>query len=131
MLKNFEKITIELSPIELEYVEFLGQWFTATKGKENTVKNGDIAKLIKTAFDKKIADSRVRKVLQFLRTNGLPNIIATSNGYFYSDDIAEIEAWIISLKQREAAIRQIREKAEREVEILKFSKYARRQIAMF
>jgi len=131
MLKNFEKITIELSPIELEYVEFLGQWFMHNKGKENTVKNGDIAKLIKTAFDKKIADSRVRKVLQFLRTNGLPNIIATSNGYFYSDDIAEIEAWIISLKQREAAIRQIREKAEREVEILKFSKYARRQIAMF
>lgn len=131
MLKNFEKITVELTPIELEYVEFIGQWFMANKGKENTVKNGDIAKLIKTAFDKKIADSRVRKVVQFLRTNGLPNIIATSNGYFYSDDIAEIEAWIVSLKQREAAIRQIREKAEREVEILRFSKYARRQMEIF
>lgn len=131
MLKNFEKITIELTPIELEYVEFLGQWFMQNKGKENTVKNGDIAKLIKTAFDKKIVESRVRKVVQFLRTNGFPGLIATSNGYFYTNDITEIEAWITSLKQREAAIRQIREKAEREVEILKFSKYARKQIAMF
>lgn len=131
MLKNFEKITIELTPIELEYVEFLGQWFMANKGKENTVKNTDIIRLIKTAFDKKVTEPRVRKVVQFLRTNGLPNIIATSNGYFYSNDVAEIEAWITSLKQREAAIREIREKAEREVETLKFSKYARKQMEIF
>lgn len=131
MLKNFEKITIELTNQELEYVEFLGQWFLQNKGKENTVKNGDIAKLIKTAFDKKIVESRVRKVVQFLRTNGFPGLIATSSGYFYTDDISEIESWITSLKQREAAIRAIREKAEREVEILKFSKYSRKQIAMF
>jgi hypothetical protein len=131
MLKNFEKITIELTPIELEYVEFLGQWFMQNKGKENTVKNKDIAKLIKTAFDKKVTEPRVRKIVQFLRTNGFPNLIATSNGYFYSDDIAEIEAWITSLKQREAAIREIREKAEREVEIIRFSKYARKQMEIF
>jgi hypothetical protein len=131
MLKNFEKITIELTSQELEYVEFLGQWFMHNKGKENVVKNGDIIKLIKTAFDKKITEPRVRKVVQFLRTNGLPNLIATSNGYFYSDDVAEIEAWIVSLKQREAAIREIREKAEKEVEILRFSKYARKQMQMF
>lgn len=131
MLKNFEKITVELTPLELEYVEFLGQWFMQNKGKENVVKNGDIIKLIKTAFDKKIVEPRVRKVVQFLRTNGLPNLIATNNGYFYSDDVHEIEAWIVSLKQREAAIREIREKAERQVEILKFSKYARKQMEIF
>ena len=131
MLKNFEKITVELTPNELEYVEFLGQWFMQNKGKGNTVKNSDIVKLIKTAFDKKIVDSRVRKVVQFLRTNGFPNLIATSSGYYYSDDVSEIEAWIVSLKQREAAIRAIREKAEREVEILRFSKYARKQMEIF
>lgn len=131
MLKNFEKITVELTSQELEYVEFLGQWFMANKGKRNTVKNLDIAKLIKNRFEKKIADSRVRKVVQFLRTNGLPSLIATSNGYFYSDDVAEIEAWIVSLRQREAAIREIREKAERQVEILRLKKYARRQMEMF
>lgn len=131
MLKNFEKITVELTSQELEYVEFLGQWFMANKGKRNTVKNLDITKLIKNRFEKKIADSRVRKVVQFLRTNGLPSLIATSNGYFYSDDVSEIEAWIVSLKQREAAIREIREKAERQVEILRLKKYARRQMEMF
>ena len=131
MLKNFEKITVELTPLELEYVEFLGQWFMANQGKKNTVKNGDIANLINRMFSKHITEPRVRKVVQFLRTNGLPNIIATSNGYFYSEDTKEIEAWIISLKQREAAIRDIREKAERQVEILRFKKYARNQMEIF
>jgi hypothetical protein len=131
MLKNFEKITVELTPIELEYVEFLGQWFMANQGKKNTVKNGDIANLINRMFSKHITEPRVRKVVQFLRTNGLPNIIATSNGYFYSEDTKEIEAWIVSLKQREAAIREIREKAERQVEILRFKKYARKQMEIF
>ena len=131
MLKNFEKITIELTSQELEYVEFLGQWFMHNKGKENTVKNADIARLIKNRFEKKIVESRVRKVVQFLRTNGLPNLIATSNGYFYSDDVLEIDAWIVSLKQREAAIREIREKAEKQVEILRFKKYARKQMEIF
>jgi len=131
MLKNFEKITVELTPIELEYVEFLGQWFMANQGKQHTLKNGDIAKLINRMFSKNITEPRVRKVVQFLRTNGLPSLIATSNGYFYSEDTKEIEAWIISLKQREAAIREIREKAERQVEILRFKKYARKQMEIF
>jgi hypothetical protein len=131
MLKNFEKITIELTPVELEYVEFLGQWFMTNQGKKNTLKNSDIAKLINRMFGKNITEPRVRKVVQFLRTNGLPSLIATSNGYFYSDDISEIEAWVISLKQREAAIREIREKAERQVEVLRFKKYARNQMEIF
>ena len=131
MLKNFEKITIELTPVEFEYVEFLGQWFMTNQGKKNTLKNSDIAKLINRMFGKNITEPRVRKVVQFLRTNGLPSLIATSNGYFYSDDISEIEAWVISLKQREAAIREIREKAERQVEVLRFKKYARKQMEIF
>ena len=131
MLKNFEKITIELTPVEFEYVEFLGQWFMTNQGKKNTLKNSDIAKLINRMFGKNITEPRVRKVVQFLRTNGLPSLIATSNGYFYSDDISEIEAWVISLKQREAAIREIREKAERQVEVLRFKKYARNQMEIF
>lgn len=131
MLKNFEKITVELTDLELQYVEYLGQWFMANQGKKNTLKNADIAKFIEKIFNKKIADSRVRKVIQFLRTNGLPNLIATSNGYFYSEDVNEIQDWVISLKQRELAIREIREKAEKQIEILQFKKYARRQMQMF
>lgn len=131
MLKNFEKITVELTPNELEYVEFLGQWFMSKQGKKNTIKNGEIIAMIEHKFNRKVADSRVRKVVQFLRTNGLPNLIATSSGYFYSEDIKEIEAWVVSLRQREAAIRDIREKAERQIEILRFKKYARKQMEIF
>jgi uncharacterized protein YbbC (DUF1343 family) len=131
MLKNFESVTHELNQFELECVEFIGQWFMANMGKKNAVKNADIAKMIEKKFDKKIHDSRVRKVVQALRTNGLPNLIASGKGYFYTEDIKEIEEWVISLKQRELAIRTIREKAERQIEIMRFAKQARKQMQMF
>ena len=131
MLKNFESITHELNSFELECVEYLGQWFMANTGKKNAVKNANIADMIEKKFDKKIHDSRVRKVVQALRTNGLPNLIASGKGYFYTEDIKEIEDWVISLKQRELAIRTIREKAQRQIEIMQFAKQARKQMQMF
>lgn len=131
MLKNFESVTHELNQFELECVEFIGQWFMANTGKKNAIKNADIAKMIEKKFDKKIHDSRVRKVVQALRTNGLPNLIASGKGYFYTEDLKEIEDWVISLKQRELAIRTIREKAERQIEIMRFAKQARKQMQMF
>lgn len=131
MLKNFESITNELNQFELECVEYLGQWFMANKGRQNAVKNADISKMIEHKFGRKILSARVRKVVQALRINGLPNLIASGKGYFYTDDIKEVEDWVISLKQRELAIRTIREKAERQIEIMRFSKYARKQMEMF
>lgn len=131
MLKNFESITSELSQFELEYVEYLGQWFMANQGKKNTLKNQDISKMIKLQFDRDVSDSRVRKVVQFLRMNGFPNLIASGKGYFYAENEGEIENWVISLRQRESAIKSIREQAERHLEIIKIRKYAINQMSMF
>jgi hypothetical protein len=131
MLKNFENITHELTPFELKCVEFLGQWFMANTGRKNMIKNENISKMVEAKFGKKLAPSRVRKVIQALRTNGLPNIIASGRGYFYANEVKEVENWVISLKQREAAIRTIREKAERQVEIMNFAKHARKQMEIF
>jgi hypothetical protein len=131
MLKNFENITHELTPFELECVEFLGQWFMANTGRKNMIKNENISKMVENKFGKKLVPSRVRKVIQALRTNGLPNLIASARGYFYANEVKEVENWIISLKQREAAIRTIREKAERQVEIMNFAKHARKQMEIF
>ena len=131
MLKTFENITEELNPYELECVEFLGQWFMANTGRKNTLKNEHISDMVEAKFGKKLLPSRVRKVIQALRTNGLPNLIASGKGYFYTNDLKDVENWVISLKQREAAIRTIREKAEKQMEIMKFAKYARNQMEMF
>jgi hypothetical protein len=131
MLKNFENITHELTPFELECVEFLGQWFMANTGRKNMIKNENISKMVEDKFAKKLPPPRVRKVIQALRTNGLPNLIASGRGYFYANEVKEVENWIISLKQREAAIRTIREKAERQVEIMNFAKHARKQMEIF
>ncbi len=131
MLKNFENITHELTSLELECVEFLGQWFMANTGRKNMINNENISKMVEAKFGKKLLPSRVRKVIQALRTNGLPNLIASGKGYFYANEVKDVENWVISLKQREAAIRTIREKAERQVEIMNFAKHARKQMEIF
>ena len=105
MLKNFENITHELTSFELECVEFLGQWFMANTGRKNMINNENISKMVEAKFGKKLLPSRVRKIIQALRTNGLPNLIASGKGYFYANEVKDVENWVISLKQREAAIR--------------------------
>lgn len=78
------------------------------------------AKLVQFFNDKKdilglesnFSEPRLRKVINFIRANGIAPIIATSRGYYYSNDPEEIMALIISLQSRitslEAAIQGLR-----------------------
>lgn len=131
MLKNFENITIELNSFEMVCANTLIEWFKNNKGKENTIKNEQISGIIESQFQRGLKSSRIRKIIQYVRMNAHPNLIATSKGYYCSEDIEDIESWIKSLKQREAAIRAIREKAERQIEIMQFAEYTKRQMQMF
>jgi hypothetical protein len=131
MLKGFEQITIELNNFEMVCANTLIEWFKSNKGKNNVIKNSQISGIIEKNFHRGLPDSRIRKVIQYVRMNGHPNVIATSKGYYCSEDIDEIAAWVKSLKQREAAIKNIREKAERHLEIMKFRKYSGNQIEIF
>jgi hypothetical protein len=55
-------------------------------------------------------------MIQFIRSNDLVvGLIATSKGYYVAKTVEEIEFWINSLKSRENAIRNIRERAEQTV----------------
>jgi hypothetical protein len=131
MLKGFEQITVELNDFETEVSEIIFDWFNENPGKKGLLKNNDISALVYHKIGKSVNDARVRKIIQYLRMHKIPNIIATSNGYFSSEDLKEIENWIISLRQREASIRAIREKAERHLEIARFRKYAANQMEIF
>ena len=64
-------------------------------------------------------DTRIRKMIQHIRVNNLvPGLIATSRGYYTAETVGEIKQWIESLKARESAIREIREVAERHVQLM-------------
>jgi hypothetical protein len=122
MIKNFEEHTVELSPDEQKFVGVIVQRFNTKKGKQHIVTADAIIEGLKTHFNFEFKESRVRKMIQYIRLNNLVvGLIATSKGYFVADSIEEIQDWVNSLRSRENAIRSIREVAERQIEIMKIS----------
>ena len=100
-LKNFEKLTFELDDYEKKYL--LNPIINGLKvkiGKENAVTSGHTVSILKK-HGYKISGARFRKIIQYIRVNDLvKNLIATSKGYYVSNDPVEREGFLLSLKQR-------------------------------
>ena len=119
MIKNFEEFTVELTPTEQRLIPMMVDRFKTKRGIKNIVTADAMIEGINQAFNIKLKDTRIRKIIQFIRVNNLvPGLIATSRGYYTAETTAEINEWIESLKAREFAIRQIREVAEHHVHLL-------------
>ena len=104
MIKNFESITEELTEVELSIIPYLINGLK-TKTKNNPIKAPDIVSAMNVFFshkeiDIKMTEPRLRKCVNHIRTNGLMPLIATSKGYYISNDREEILGQIESLKQR-------------------------------
>jgi DNA-directed RNA polymerase specialized sigma54-like protein len=122
MIKNFEEQTVELTAEEQKFAWIIVQRFNTKKGKQHIVTADAIIEGLKNHFDVEFKESRIRKMIQYIRLNNLVvGLIATSKGYYVADSIEEIEDWINSLKSRENAIRSIRELAERQIELMKIA----------
>ena len=120
MIKNFEEYTHELTSEERIVVQTIIRRFESRKGKENIVTGEQIRDGINKNLNVNFDGVRIRKMIQFIRTNDLiAGLIATSKGYFVAKTAEEIEDWIESLKSRENAIRTIRELAEQTVREMK------------
>jgi len=108
MITNFEEITAELTSEELQVLPKLMEGFenhsihdpiiaTVLVGKMNSylkMNNNPI----------KMTDVRLRKMVNFIRTNGLLPLIATSKGYYVTYNEGEIQKQIDSLEQRSNSI---------------------------
>lgn len=119
MIKNFEEFTIELTPTEHRLIPMMVDRFKTKRGIKTVVTAETMIGKIHELFGVKLKDTRVRKIIQYIRVNNLvPGLIATSKGYYTAETTAEINDWIESLKAREFAIRQIREVAENHVHLM-------------
>lgn len=119
MIKNFEEFTIELTPTEHRLIPMMVDRFKTKRGIKTVVTAETMIVKIHESFGVKLKDTRVRKIIQYIRVNNLvPGLIATSKGYYTAETTAEINDWIESLKAREFAIRQIREVAENHVHLM-------------
>jgi hypothetical protein len=106
MITNFEEITEELTQEELALIPFIVNAFKKYT-KEEPIKATDIvSKFLKSEHSQKITmtQPRLRKMVNYIRTNALLPLIATSNGYYVSTDKEEIEKQILSLTQRANSI---------------------------
>jgi hypothetical protein len=106
---NFEEFTNELTSEEMEILNIVIHGFRQYK-KNNPIKS----ELIVTRMNQylqyneykiKMTGPRLRKMVNYIRTNGLIPLVANSNGYFTTDCKKTIEEQINSLNQRANSIK--------------------------
>lgn len=105
MITNFEDYTFELTDYEVKNIlPFVHKWLLHAEGKENAITN---ARLV-AACPFKTSGPRIRKVIHELRTRDIIlNLVASSSGYYWTTDEAEIDKYIKSCQERINSIREI------------------------
>jgi hypothetical protein len=108
MISNFEALTHELSDEEKRLLPILIAGFKR-HGYNEPIKSDDVISLINAKLralnlTQRVTGVRLRKMVNFIRANGIIPLIATSNGYYTSYNPDEIEKQIQSLKDRAAAM---------------------------
>lgn len=107
MVTNFESITYELNEDELKHVNGL---ILALKlrTKESAIKAPEIVKSMNIFAERhnlcKMTEARLRKCINYIRSNSMLPVIATSNGYYCSYDEKELSDQIKSLTERANSI---------------------------
>jgi hypothetical protein len=108
MIKTFEEHTSELTAEEMEILPIVVHGFRNYK-KANPIKSELIVTRLNEYLQKneskvKMNGPRLRKIVNYIRTNGIIPLIATSNGYFTSDCKETITEQIKSLQERANSI---------------------------
>lgn len=116
MINNFEDITQELSGDEKKVLPILINGLKNCIGKEKSYSNKKIKGILLTKYNIKLSEPRLRKIIQYIRVKGLvPCLIATSKGYYVSNDMNEVRDYCESLQQRINAIKQTKESIENQI----------------
>ena len=116
MLKGFTKQTESLTDYELfKLVPAIVKCFQANHiGRENAITNDEMCKKLQY-HNYNCNAVRMRKIINYIRRKGLvPCLIATSEGYYVTRSVNEMDDFIASLKGREDAIRAVRLEMEKQ-----------------
>ena len=108
MITNFEEYTHELSAEEIEILPLVVNGFRHYK-KTNPIKAQLIVErmnvfLENNGYKIRLTQPRLRKIVNYIRTNSIIPLIATSNGYFTTDCKLTIQEQIKSLQERANSI---------------------------
>jgi hypothetical protein len=105
MIQGFEDQTEELTQYEIEVlVPIMVKGLSTKIGQDNAITNSKIRSRLKDK-EMDISDARIRKIINYIRVNKLiVNLLATSKGYFISNDPNEISRYKESLIARANSI---------------------------
>ncbi len=115
MITGFEDITSEITQEEKKILlPYIANLFK--NGKENAITSGEIIEVINRNLHLKTNGARVRKIIHVIRlTSYVSRLIASSKGYYISDNKDEVNNYIESLKQRANQIWQIHNQLKKDI----------------
>lgn len=130
MIRNFEEYTSELTEDEANYImPKLLKILILRIGKENAITNRSIINYFKAypilkqdkmdpglSWTIKTSEPRIRHMIHILRVSDtIPFLVASSQGYYISNDKQEIEDYMQSIDDRLRSIYQIRRALKRQI----------------
>lgn len=108
MITNFESITYELTKDEKTLLPVLIAGFKSHDRNSPIKAPAIVAKVNRYFADRgskvRLTEPRLRKMCNYIRSNSMIPLIATSQGYYTSYDVDEIRLQVISLRERAASI---------------------------
>lgn len=109
MINGFEEYTAPLSEYEKDtLLPLLVEILSHRVGADRAITNKTLVKHFREN-GLKLSDARTRKLINHIRIHNLvPRLVASSKGYYITQSQDELEAFIMSLRGREEAIRAVR-----------------------
>lgn len=104
MITSFENITHDLTDEELALIPVMIKGFSRYS-KDFPITAPDVVARFNTSqTDYRLTEPRLRKMVNYIRSNGLLALVATSKGYYVSNEKSEIMKQVESLRQRANSI---------------------------
>jgi hypothetical protein len=116
MIRTFEEYTHSMTEFEINIVvPIITKQLELCIGKENALTNSTLIKSL-SIREIKTSEPRIRHIIHVLRVSDtIPFLIATSKGYYISNDIDEINEYIGSIEDRLRSIYDIRRSLKRQL----------------
>lgn len=120
MITTFETQTKPLTEYENDtLLPIMVKCLSKHIGKDKVITNAEMCAKM-AIYGYKIGETRVRKIINHIRNNGLVEcLIASSKGYYVTESITEMKLYIESVKNREDAIRAMRMSMEEQLSKMK------------
>ena len=120
MITTFETQTKPLTEYENDtLLPIMVKCLSKHIGKDKVITNAEMCAKM-AIYGYKIGETRVRKIINHIRNNGLVEcLIASGKGYYVTESITEMKSYIESVKNREDAIRAMRLSMEEQLSKMK------------